>query len=165
MFRHYSIKFILPVLLFLSACNQQAEELTGKVTGVKDGDTIEVLINGTPQRIRLAEIDCPERGQPYAQVAKHFTSDACFGKQVKVLPVQPNDQYGRIVATVTVDDTLVLNKALLSAGLAWHYKHFSENEEYAVLEYNARENKLGIWEAKRPTPPWQWRKNKRDAVN
>ena len=46
--------------------------LTGKVTRVRDGDTIEV--NGTP--IRLAALDCPERGTKggnYAtKLAKQF---------------------------------------------------------------------------------------------
>jgi len=40
-----------------------ATELTGSIVGVLDGDTIEVLHNQHPERIRLSGIDCPEKGQ------------------------------------------------------------------------------------------------------
>jgi endonuclease YncB( thermonuclease family) len=36
---------------------------TGQVVSVLDGDTIEVLHNQHPERIRLSGIDCPEKGQ------------------------------------------------------------------------------------------------------
>ena len=39
-----------------------ATDFTGKVIGVLDGDTIEVLHNQHPKRIRLSAIDCPEKG-------------------------------------------------------------------------------------------------------
>ncbi|WP_116788803.1 thermonuclease family protein [Flavobacterium psychrotrophum] len=38
---------------------------TGKVTGIKDGDTFEVLCDSVPERVRLAEIDCPEKSQAF----------------------------------------------------------------------------------------------------
>ena len=37
--------------------------VTGNVTDVLDGDTIKVLHNTYPERIRLSGIDCPEKGQ------------------------------------------------------------------------------------------------------
>jgi micrococcal nuclease len=151
--------FILPLVL-LFACNQPSGE-GSKVIGVKDGDTIVILLNGTSETIRLAEIDCPEKAQPFGQVAKKFTSSLCFGKNVKVVPHGKRDQYGRIVGTVYINDTLVLNKELLKAGLAWHYKQYSQNEEYAQLENTARELQLGLWQDKHPTPPWSWRRKKK----
>jgi hypothetical protein len=39
-------------------------DLTGSVL---DGDTIEVLHNTRPERIRLSGIHCPEKGQPYGK--------------------------------------------------------------------------------------------------
>ena len=59
-----------PVLLFLllisSAC--LADTLEGKVVRVVDGDTLVVLdSDNTQHRVRLAGIDTPERGQPYAE--------------------------------------------------------------------------------------------------
>lgn len=38
------------------------------------GDTIEVLHNGNAQRVRLHDIDCPEKGQPFGNNAKQAIS-------------------------------------------------------------------------------------------
>ncbi len=46
-----------------------ALDFTGPVVSVLDGDTIEVLHNQHPERIRLSGIDCPEK--VYGQRAKH----------------------------------------------------------------------------------------------
>jgi micrococcal nuclease len=38
------------------------------------GDTLEVLHNDRPERIRLSGIDCPEKGQAYGTRAKQATA-------------------------------------------------------------------------------------------
>ena len=80
-------------------------------------------------KIRHAAIDCPEKKQPYSQKAKQFTADLVAGKVVKVWEVD-TDRYGRIVGFVFVNDKN-LNKELLSAGLAWHYKQYNRDPEPA----------------------------------
>jgi len=42
----------------------------GKGVGLLDGDTIEVLHNTYPERIRLSGIDCPEKGQAFGKKAR-----------------------------------------------------------------------------------------------
>jgi len=42
-----------------------AQDFTGKVVGVTDGDTLTVLHNGRGEKIRLHGVDCPEGGQPF----------------------------------------------------------------------------------------------------
>ncbi len=59
-----------PVLLALGllccATTANADSiLTGRVTHVRDGDTI--VVGGQP--VRLSALDCPENGQPGAQAA------------------------------------------------------------------------------------------------
>jgi endonuclease YncB( thermonuclease family) len=44
-----------------------AADFEGKVIGVLDGDTIEVLHEKKTERIRLYGIDCPEKGQAFGQ--------------------------------------------------------------------------------------------------
>lgn len=56
--------------LFLLTSLSFGTELIGKVVGVLDGDTLEVLHNTHPERIRLSGIDCPEKGQAYSTRAK-----------------------------------------------------------------------------------------------
>lgn len=133
----------------------------GKVIGVKDGDTIEVFYNGQGQTIRLLDIDCPEKKQASGQKAKQFTSDFCFGKNVRV-ESNGTDRYGRVLGTVYVDGQN-LNKALVKAGLAWHFKRYSKDQEYAELENEARSKKVGLWSESNPIAPWDFRKQKSET--
>src|SRR5687767_1893333 len=72
-----------------------ATEITGKVVGISDGDTITVLDNNKKQyKIRLQGIDSPESGQPFGQAAKQNLSALIFGKTVKVL-IYKKDRYNR----------------------------------------------------------------------
>lgn len=134
---------------------------TGKVISVKDGDTFEVLYDGEPERVRLAEIDCPEKAQPYGNTAKRYASDLCYGEIVTVKSGGKRDRYGRVVGTVITQDGVNVNEQLIKAGLAWHYKDYSNNEMLGILEEHARKEKVGLWSDKNPTAPWQYRKNKR----
>ena len=59
-----------------------AAEFTGPVISVLDGDTIEVLHNIHPERVRLSGIDCPEKGQAFSYRAKQAVSALAFGKEV-----------------------------------------------------------------------------------
>jgi endonuclease YncB( thermonuclease family) len=68
----------------------------GKVVGVTDGDTIKVLKDGKQVKIRLASIDCPEKGQPWGNKAKQFTSHMALFQTVAVLP-EGEDRYPIIV--------------------------------------------------------------------
>ena len=150
-----------PILLFFLFAPSLliAGSFEGKVVGTSDGDTIKIFKDGKQVKIRLAAIDCPEKGQPYGQKAKQFTADMVAGKFVKVWETDI-DRSGRIVGFVLVGDKN-LNKELLSAGLAWHYKKYSRDPALAQLEFKARSAKRGIWSEPDPVPPWEWRKQKR----
>lgn len=150
---------LIAPLLYLFVQANETVTYVSKVIGVKDGDTIEVLHEGKGLVIRLEHIDCPEigYGQPYCQVAKKFVSELCFGKTVHIVHSKNFDRYGRLIGVVMVNDSLNLNKELVSAGLAWHYKRYSKDESYAVLEEEARAAGRNIWSRDSPTPPWDWR--------
>ena len=152
-----SLLLLLGFLFSSSASPTLAlESWTGKVVAVKDGDTIEVLKEGKAVRIRLAEIDCPEKAQPFGNKAKQFTSDQCFGKTVKVLP-QDIDRYGRTVAKIILPGGRSLNQELIKAGLAWQYTRYSHDEYLKHLEKEARKAKRGLWSDPHAIPPWEWR--------
>ena len=133
-----------------------AEQFSGKVVGVSDGDTITVLRNRTPIKVRLHGIDCPEIGQDFGSRAKAFTSELVFGRVVKVVPWD-TDRYGRTVADVILADGRILNHELVRAGLAWWYRKYAPDiGTLAQLEAAARDAKRGLWSQPNPVPPWEW---------
>ncbi|MCO6498443.1 MAG: thermonuclease family protein [Chitinophagaceae bacterium] len=138
-------------------------EFTGKVIGIKDGDTIEVLYEKKPVTIRLEHIDCPEirNSQPFGRTAKNKASDLCFGQMVRVVHKNEYDRYKRLIAVIINEKGENVNKEMVKAGLAWHYKKYSSDKGYSKLERKARRQKIGIWSDPSPVPPWEWRKPKK----
>ena len=161
-FYHWALQLIVILLLF-SPSLLYADAWEGKVVGVSDGDTIKVLKDGKHVKIRLAAIDCPEKGQPFGKKARWFTSSMVAGKVVEVWETD-TDRYGRTVAFVFVSG-VDLNKELLKAGLAWHYKKYSKDPELTKLEIQARAAKIGLWSEPDPVPPWEWRRQKKTLTS
>ena len=147
---------------FLLVATQATSQpiLTGKVIKVSDGDTFTLLTEGKEQyRIRLHGIDAPEHYQPYSQVSRQFLNDWVYGKDVQVQQMDV-DQYGRTIGMVFIDSVNV-NEALLQAGLAWHYKKYDKNPEWAKMEDDARRNRVGLWAEDAPIAPWDFRHPKK----
>jgi micrococcal nuclease len=129
--------------------------------GVLDGDTIEVLYNRHPERIRLSGIDCPEKGQAYGQKAKQAASDLVFGNEV-TLQRHGQDRYGRTLADALLMNGTNVSHELVKAGWCWWYQTYALKDTVLErLEKNAQEGRLGLWADPQPVPPWEWRKRKR----
>ncbi len=64
--------FIVLIGFSFQARIKKTERLEGKIIGIKDVDTYLILIDKSPITIRLAHIDCPEKKQAYAQLAKNW---------------------------------------------------------------------------------------------
>lgn len=150
------ILLLFPLLLF-------SQTQTYKVIGVKDGDTVELLMNGKPQVVRLSNIDCPEKKQPFGNNAKQFVSDLCFGKMVKISTDNKKDRNKRLIAEIILLNGKNINKELVKNGLAWHFKKYSKDNSYDILEKQAKKLKLGLWKEKNPITPWNWRKSRKTS--
>ena len=144
------------LLACLAAPSLDAQEFRGKVVGVTDGDTITVLQDRTPVKVRLNGIDAPEQGQPFGERAKQFASALCFGDEVTI-KTSGTDKYGRTLGDVVLVDGRILNQELVKAGMAWHYKEYSKDETLAKLEKEAKEKKIGLWSDPHAIAPWEWR--------
>jgi micrococcal nuclease len=151
-------KIIIYALLVLSICDLHAQTLlTGKVIGVRDGDTVEVLDDQNKTTIlRLAEVDCPEKKQPFGNAAKQFTSHMVYRKNVSYI-ITNKDRYGRSVAKVYYKNKY-LSAELIKNGMGWHYKKYSRSRDVAMLEEKARAKKIGLWVDAYAVAPWDWRK-------
>jgi endonuclease YncB( thermonuclease family) len=135
----------------------QAEQFTGGVVGVKDGDTIEVMRDGKAVAVRLYGIDCPEKKQPYGSVAKKFTAERSFGKTVAV-KIRDTDRYGRIIGDVTLPTGVTLSRELVHNGYAWWYREYAQSDSIlARLELDAQTATRGLWVDPSPIPPWEYR--------
>ncbi len=152
------IFLIVAVFCYCSASAQDLpNEFYARVVGISDGDTFKVLYQENQEvKVRLNHIDAPEKGQPFGKSAKKFASDLCFGKEVKIVRQKKKDRYQRIIAEVFVGETNI-NKEMVKAGYAWHFKKYSSDKEYDKIETEARENKRGLWQDKNPVAPWTWR--------
>ena len=118
--KHYKLSLAIVILVTLLVPPAYAADFTGRVVGVVDGDTIDVLHNGKAVRVRLYGIDCPEKKQPYGKKAKWFTSDLAFRKTVTVI-VKDRDRYGRTIGEVILPNGKSLNRELVRIGYAWWY--------------------------------------------
>jgi endonuclease YncB( thermonuclease family) len=156
------IRSITAATLVMAAFSLNAQTITGKVVSVADGDTITVLDSErTQHKIRLAGIDAPERKQPFGQRAREHLSSMVAGRVVSV-PAEKQDRYGRTVGVVLVEGRDA-NLAMITAGLAWHYKKYeqeqspSDRQLYAEAEVKAKSARLGLWSDAPPIAPWDWR--------
>lgn len=143
------------ILLFLPlVCYSQ---IAGTVSYVSDGDTFHFISeDGEKIKVRVADIDCPERTQEFGLEAKEFTLLEIADKQV-MLVVKDTDRYGRKVSFVKYEGK-DLSEQLLINGLAWHYKKYSTLQALSELEAAARASKAGLWHSATPVPPWEYRK-------
>lgn len=147
------------VALWLQApAAADAADLSGRVVGIADGDTLTLLTADKRQvRVRLAGIDTPERAQPYGSRARQELSELAFGKEAEVA-VQDTDRYGRTVGRVQAGGVDV-NAELVRRGAAWVYRRYNRDPSLPALEADARAAGRGLWalpEAQR-VPPWEWR--------
>lgn len=70
------------------------------------------------------------------------------------------DRYGRAIAMVYYGaDRKYLSAEIIRAVMGWHYKRYSNSEELAQLEEEARAARRGLWIDDNPIPPYEWRKN------
>lgn len=145
-------------LLLLATEPTLAASLTGKVVAVADGDTITILTPDKEQvKIRLVEIDAPEKDQPYGQNSKKALSDLVFGREVSV-EWEKTDKYKRTLGRVFVGDTDV-NLQQVKNGAAWAYMQYLTDDRIKQAETEARNAKAGLWglQADQIMPPWEWR--------
>lgn len=145
------------LFLLAALCATSALAFEGHVVGVIDGDTLDVLDGQRrSHRIRLAEIDAPEKNQPFGQQAKRRLSDLCFDKPA-VVREKERDQYGRTIGYVLCN-RVDANLAMVSDGMAWAYRRYAQSPSIFSAEAGAQQARRGLWADPSPTPPWAWRR-------
>ncbi|EHT0095848.1 thermonuclease family protein, partial [Escherichia coli] len=134
-------------------------DIHGRVVRVLDGDTIDVMLSQHPVRVRLVNIDAPEKKQDYGRWSEKIMKSLVAGKTVTVTYFQ-RDRYGRILGQVYAPDGMNVNQFMVRAGAAWVYEQYNTDPVLPVLQEEARQQKRGLWADSAPVPPWVWRSRK-----
>ncbi|MDD0814300.1 thermonuclease family protein [Curvibacter sp. HBC28] len=133
------------------------------VVAISDGDTIKARCGepGAYQevKVRLAEIDAPEKRQAYGEASKRTLAALCAGVQAKITP-ETTDRYGRTVAHVECRGQDA-NTEQVRAGMAWVYDRYAKNQWLYTVQDAARLAGRGLWSEKAPIAPWEFRHPKR----
>jgi micrococcal nuclease len=128
------------------------------VTRVVDGDTVDVKIGSTTERVRLLGINAPESVDPKK-------SAECFGKEageemksllpsgteVELLPDETQsdkDKYGRILRYVFSKNNGDVGLKMIRLGFAREYTFktpYEKQQEYKNAEMIAKSADLGLW--------------------
>ncbi|EFC3610315.1 thermonuclease family protein, partial [Escherichia coli] len=141
------------------SCQVFSADIHGRVVRVLDGDTIDVMLSQHPVRVRLVNIDAPEKKQDYGRWSEKIMKSLVAGKTVTVTYFQ-RDRYGRILGQVYAPDGMNVNQFMVRAGAAWVYEQYNTDPVLPVLQGEARQQKRGLWADSAPVPPWVWRSRK-----
>jgi len=140
-------------------------QVEARVTGVADGDTMFVDLDGKSTRVRLARIDAPEKAQPFGRRSEQSLRELVGKRVVSItwheidvsITWREIDRYGRPIVDVMVDG-LDVNGEQVRRGYAWVYRQYSHDPALLASEHEAREQGRGLWVDAHPIEPWLWRK-------
>jgi endonuclease YncB( thermonuclease family) len=131
-------------------------DFTGKVVGVADGDSITVLRDREQVKVRLVDIDAPEKAQPFGNRSKQALEVLVKGQEVLAVE-RGTDRYHRTLGRIYRGD-LDVNAEQVRQGMAWVYRQYAKDATLYPIEAEAKEQKRGLWRDPEPVPPWEWRK-------
>jgi endonuclease YncB( thermonuclease family) len=152
---------LLAALGFQSAL---ADTISGTVVGVIDGDTL-VVQDAAKKRhtVRLAEIDAPERQQPFYMEASRSLARLCLHKSAQV-QWSERDRRKRYVGYVSCAGKDA-NAEQLRRGMAWASPQSAKpTSALYELETYARLRHIGLWRDENPVAPWEFAKGKKGRL-
>lgn len=118
-----------------------SSEQLGRVVNVVDGDTINVIVDGSVYLVRYIGVDTPELGEPCAEDARAFNASLVSGQEVQLVKDASDvDRYGRLLRYVYAGERFV-NFELVAQGYAEAVAYPPDTahaEEFEGLEAQAR---------------------------
>jgi len=160
--------------LLLGSQPARADLIVGKVLGVVDGDTL--LLQSSDNRrqsVRIIGIDAPEPAQPFGREARDYLARLVSSGDVRAEcpKLDPRTSvvckvWARPTDCASCDRTLDIGLAQISGGMAWWHRRYAlelsaeDRARYESEEQTARQNRRGLWAAKNPVPPWDWRRGR-----
>jgi len=146
--------------LVLWACVGLSAEIQGTVTEVQDGDSLTLVDWRRTYRIRLTDIDAPEREQPRGEDSRASLFNICALKWATA-ETSREDRFGRTLARVTCAG-VDANAEQVRRGWAWVFTRFAAKDSpLHGVQAEAKAARRGLWADSEPLPPWEWRARKR----
>ncbi len=132
----------IPLVLFIFSWPVLSADIHGRVVRVLDGDTIEVMDSRKAVRIRLVNIDAPEKKLDYGRWSTDMMKSLVAGKTVTVTYFH-RDRYGRILGQVYAPDGMNVNQFMVRAGAACVYEQYIYHSSF-LSRNQYGENKTGM---------------------
>jgi micrococcal nuclease len=156
-------QFLWLSILLSAAANTLANDAKYKVSYIYDGDTVKLqsLQSGQEIKLRINDIDAPERNQSYGKQSRRALIKLCKGSNIRIdATLTGTDQYHRYLGKLYCNNTNA-SLYLLQQGLAWHNAKYSTDATMRSAAAKARAQKVGLWKQRNPMPPWVWRQKHR----
>ena len=136
--------------------NAAAAEISGRVVSIADGDTLTVLVDRKPIKVRPADIDAPERKQPYGTRSRQSLAELCH-KKVATVEARDTDRYGRTVGYVRCAGVKA-NAEQVRRGFAVVYDRYADpGSPLYALQEAAKTERRGLRCDEKAVPAWEWR--------
>jgi len=169
-----TIDFLLMLALlagYEGALPAYATQAQARVRSVTDGDTV---VLEDRRRIRYLGIDAPELahegkpGDPLGEEAARYNRNLVSGRWVRLeFERERQDDYGRVLAYVFLEDGTLVNRELVRQGLAYlcskqrplrYWDRLLDAQRYAMKEQR------GLWSLPPPRREGVYVANKRSGV-
>ena len=147
---------LLTLLLSMGAWGEYLKDMS--VTKVVDGDTVYASYKGKIHKMRLLEIDAPERDQPIGTESTAFLKELLKDKLIDA-DISGQDRYERDLARIYVKGKDI-NRIMVSNGMAWVYDAYVTDKSFYKDQTLAQTQQLGVWSSSDAIPPWTWRRNR-----
>ncbi|WP_180903899.1 thermonuclease family protein [Nonomuraea indica] len=127
--------------------------VSAKIVKIVDGDTIDVRRGGKVIRVRLLEVDTPERGQCWFKTATARTASLLrLGSTTYLLrDKEPKDRYGRSLFYVFNSKGVHVNRNLVRYGYGKAALYMPNDKYIRIMraeEAKAKREKLRIWSSR-----------------
>jgi endonuclease YncB( thermonuclease family) len=150
-----AVRIVGLAALSILACSAHADTFQGSVARIVDGDSLIVRYQQQNIRVRLKEIDAPERKQPFGKQSQSSLTAICANKVARVEWTE-KDRNGRTLGRVWCAG-IDANAEQVRRGMAWVFDRYMKDRSLYPLQDQARAARRGLWADPTPLPPWEWR--------
>jgi endonuclease YncB( thermonuclease family)/dipeptidyl aminopeptidase/acylaminoacyl peptidase len=125
------------------------KNISGICVKVIDGDTVEVLSEGSRVKMQFYGVSTPKGDAPFSTQARHFTTNTALGRKVTVYP-KSVDAAGMITGWFFVDGKSMSTQMIQQGFARWNRAQAPKEVKLEQLEKEAKAKHLGLWSQHTP---------------